>query len=279
VKRFSLFAICLFAYCFAADAFPSEEQLKSKLRVGLTADEVCLFGEPNSGRVMPCIDCTFTYLPPLGSLTVPKEGYAGLRIRFTEGKVRDWTIYTGNPSYAQPKVPLSFRGFLWFFGIILALGIIGKVIIRRTPVAAVVSREVAQAFENREIRAEELPPEFRFITHDTKLQEVIDKLGKPSRILKVPINAGRGLGYALVSSNTGNAAIVVYEYDLPYHAAVIVMPEFPFDMQNRIRAVFYRSIQPDFAEATEWCSSGHSRLRAWHLIMLLLKCHPRKNYD
>jgi hypothetical protein len=149
------------------------------------------------------------------------------------------------------KVPLSFRGFLWFFGIILALGIIGKVIIRRTPVAAVVSREVAQAFENREIRAEELPPEFRFITHDTKLQEVIDKLGKPSRILKVPINAGRGLGYALVSSNTGNAAIVVYEYDLPYHAAVIVMPEFPFDMQNRIRAVFYRSIQPDFAEATE----------------------------
>jgi hypothetical protein len=109
----------------------------------------------------------------------------------------------------------------------------------------------AQAFENREIRAEELPPEFRFITHDTKLQEVIDKLGKPSRILKVPINAGRGLGYALVSSNTGNAAIVVYEYDLPYHAAVIVMPEFPFDMQNRIRAVFYRSIQPDFAEATE----------------------------
>jgi hypothetical protein len=180
VKRFSLFAICLFAYCFAADAFPSEEQLKSKLRVGLTADEVvALFGEPNSGRVMPCIDCTFTYLPPLGSLTIPKEGYAGLRIRFTEGKVRDWTIYTSNPSYAQPKVPLSFRGFLWFFGIILALGIIGKVIIRRTPVAAVVSREVAQAFENREIRAEELPPEFRFITHDTKLQEVIDKLGKP----------------------------------------------------------------------------------------------------
>lgn len=252
MKRFFFSAICLFGYCFAADAFPSEEQFKSKLRVGLTADEVvALFGEPNSGRVMPCTDCTFTYLPPLGSLSVPKEGYAGLRVRFAEGKVRDWTIYTSNPSYTEPKAPLAFRGFLWFFGIILALGIIAKVVIRLTPVVAVVSREVAQAFENREIRTEELPPEFRFITHDMRLQEVIDKLGEPSRILTVPINAERGLGYALVSSNTSNAAIVAYEYDLPYHAAVIVMPEFPFDMQNRVRAVFYRSIQPDLAEATD----------------------------
>src|SRR6187431_3223088 len=31
----------------------------------------------------------------------------------------------------------------------------------------------------------------------------------------------------------------------------------------------------------EWdlAASLRSRLRAWHLIMLLLKCHPRKNYD
>lgn len=251
MKRFFFFAICLFAYCFKADAFPSEEQVKSKLRVGLSVGEVvALFGEPNSGRIMPCIDCTFTYLPPLGSLTVPKEGYAGLRIGFVEGKIRDWTIYTSNPSYAEPKAPLAFRGFLWFFGMSFAIGIIAKVIIRLTSVAAVVSREVAQAFENREIHTEELPPEFRFITHDMRLQEVIDKLGEPSRILKVPINAERGLGYALVSSNTSDAAIVAYEYDLPYHAAVIVMPEFPFDMRNRIRAVFYRSIQPDLAEAT-----------------------------
>ena len=252
MKRFFFFVICLFAYCFAVDAFPSEEQVKSKLRVGLTVDEVvALLGEPESGRVMPCIDCSFTYLPPLGSLSVPKEGYAGLRIGFIEGKVRNWTVYTGNPSYAEPKAPLAFRGFLWFFGISFALGIIAKVIIRLTPVAAVVSREVAQAFDNREIRTTELPPEFHFITHDTRLQELIDKVGEPSRILKVPINAERGLGYALVSSKTSDAAIVAYEYDLPYHAAVIVMPEFPFDMQNRIRAVFYRSIQPDLAETTD----------------------------
>lgn len=252
MKQFFFFAVCLFAYCFATDAFPSEQRLKSKLRAGFTADDVvALLGEPNSGRVMPCTDCTFTYLPPLGSLTVPKEGYAGLRIHFVEGKVRDWTIYTSNPSYAEPKPPLAFRGFLWFFGIIFALGIIAKVIIRLTPVATVVSGEVAQAFENREIRTEELPPEFRFITHDARLQEVIDKLGEPSRIVRVPINVERGLGYALVSSKTSKAAIVAYEYDLPYHAAVIVVPEFPFDIQNRIRAVFYRSIQADLAEATD----------------------------
>ncbi len=113
MKRFLFFAIYFFACCFVADGFPSEERLKSKLRVGLTADEVvALFGEPNSGRVVPCIDCTFTYVPPLGSLTIPKEGYAGLRIRFGDGKVRDWTIYTSNPSYAEPKAPLVFRRFL-----------------------------------------------------------------------------------------------------------------------------------------------------------------------
>jgi len=252
LKRFLYFAIYLFASCFVAEGFPNEEQLKSKLRVGLTADEVvALFGESKSGRVTPCIDCTFTYLPPLGSLTVPKEGYSGLRIRFGDGKVRDWTIYTSNPSYAEPKAPLEFRAWLWFFGIMFALGIIGKLIIRTTPVATVAPREVAQAFENREICTEELPAEFRFIIHEVSLQEVIDKLGKPSRIVKVPISAKSGLGYALVSSNTSNAAIVTYEYDLPYHAAVIVMPEFPFQIQNRIRAVFYRSIQRALAEATD----------------------------
>ena len=251
VKYGSFFAVSLFACC-SVRAFPSEEQLKSKLRPGLTPDEVvALFGEPNNGRIVPCVECTFTYIPPLGSLTVPREGYAGLRIRFSDGKVRDWAIYTNNPSYAEPKAPPEFRRFLWFFGIIFALGIISKLLIRVTPVAAVVSSDVAQAFENREIHTEELATEFRFITHDVTLEEVIGKLGEPSRIVKVPISAESGLGYALVSSKTSNAAIVTYEYDLPYHAAVIVMPEFPFEMQNRIRSVFYRPIQRDLAEATD----------------------------
>jgi hypothetical protein len=251
-KCFLFFAIFIFACSAVAQAFPSEEQLKSKLRPGLTPDEVvALFGEPNNGRVVPCVDCTFTYLPPLGSLTVEKEGYVGVQIWFTDGRVRDWRVYTGNPSYAEPQMPPEVRRFLWLFGIILGIGIISKLIIRFTPVAAVVSNEVAQAFENREIQAEKLPTEFRFITQETTLEEVIEKLGKPSRTVKVPISAERGLGYALVSSKTSDAAIVTFEYDLPYHAAVIVMPEFPFEKQNRIRAIFYRPIQPELAEATQ----------------------------
>jgi hypothetical protein len=36
-----------------------------------------------------------------------------------------------------------------------------------------------------------------------------------------------------------------------HHCFGIDMPEFPFEMQNRIRAVFYRPIQRDLAEATD----------------------------
>lgn len=243
-----LFAVCLFASYSRVEAFPSEELLKSQLRVGLTADEVATsFGEPNSGRVVPCVDCTFTYFPPNGSLTVPREGYTGLRIRFSDGKVRDWRVYTGNPSYAEPKAPPEFRLFLWVFGIIIAIGILLRWHIRAAPIAAFVTSEVAQAFENRELHAEQLPSEFRFITHDTTLNEVIEKAGPPSRVVKVRISAESGFGYAMVSSRTSDAAIVTYEYDLPYYSAVIVMPEFPFQLQNRIRAVFYRPIQHNLA--------------------------------
>ena len=40
-------------------------------------------------------------------------------------------------------------------------------------------------------------------------------------------------------------------YDLLYHAGIIDLPEFPFEAQNRIRAVFYRPIQRDLAETTD----------------------------
>ena len=238
--------------CSRGNAFPSEEQLKSQLREGLTLDQVvALFGEPNNGRVEPCLNCTFTYLPPIGSLTVEKEGYTGVSVRFRDGSLHDWRVYTGNPSYAEPKAPPEFRFFLWTFGILFALGIASKSLIRATPVARVVSDELVQAFEEREIRVEDLPSEFRFITHETTLQEVIDKLGEPSRTVKIPISAESGLGYALVSSGTSDAAIVTFEYDLPYHAAVIVMPEFPFQIENRIRAILYRPIQTELAKATD----------------------------
>ncbi len=251
-NRGSILLILILASGGAAQAFPSEEQVHSNLRVGLTADEVAgRLGEPNSGRIVPCVDCSFTYLPPLGSLSVPKKGYTGVQIWFTAGKVSAWHIYTGDPSYAEPKMPPGVRRIIWFFGTMFAFGIISKLFIRLTPVATVVAEEVGQAFANRDIQTEKLPAEFGFITHQVTLQEVLDRLGKPSRVVKVPISSQSGLGYALVSSKTSEAKIVTYEYDLAYHAAVIVMPEFPFETQNRIRAVLYRPIQRELAEATD----------------------------
>ena len=238
--------------CASANAFPSEQDVNDKLRQGLTADEiVSMFGEPGNGRVVPCIDCTITYFAPMGSRTIEKEGYSGVSIHFANGKVRDWQIHTSNPSYAEPGIPPNVRWLFWFFPVTFGLGLLSKLLVRLTPVATVVSEEVAQAFENRAMDTSKLPAEFRFITREMTLQEVTGKLGKPSRIVKVPIRADQGLGYAMVSSKTSAAVIVTYEYDLPYHAAVIVMPEFPFESQSRIRSVFYRPIQPELAEATE----------------------------
>lgn len=252
MKRLLIASLSLVGWCSSALAFPSEEEVRSNLRSGLTADEVVrMFGEPTNGRVQPCVDCTLTYIPPLGSLTANKHGYTGVKIRFANGSVSDWQVFTGTPSYETPQPPWFFWPYFKFLGILFLLGAVSKLLIRFTPVAAVVADEVTRAFQTREISVEKAPPEFRFITHETTLEEVIDKVGKPSRVVRVPISAESGLGYALASTGAAKPVIVTYEYSLPYHAAVIVMPEFPFEMQNRIRAVFYRPIQRELAEATD----------------------------
>ena len=47
-------------------------------------------------------------------------------------------------------------------------------------------------------------------------------------------------GYGFVEGPLGNPAIVSFDYDLPYHAAIILLPEYPFEPENRIRAAYYR---------------------------------------
>ncbi len=175
VKSFLVVVVCLFAARSVALSFPSEEDVRSKLHAGLTADEVVrMFGEPFDGRVQPCVDCTMTYMSPF-NLTVEKEGYTGVHIRFANGRVSTFDILTGNPSYAEPRPPRFFWPYLKFLGVMFVLGVVSKLIIRFTPVARVVAHEVADFFEKREIAVEKAPPEFRFITHETTLQEVIDK--------------------------------------------------------------------------------------------------------
>jgi len=40
-------------------------------------------------------------------------------------------------------------------------------------------------------------------------------------------------------------SLTVLEYDLPYKAAVIVMPEYPARPESKIRAVYYRGAQDE----------------------------------
>jgi hypothetical protein len=249
LKRIFVCSLVVILPFLTARAFPTEEQVRSQLRVGMTPQEAAaVFGNPNSGVAETCSNCTFRYVAPLGTRTVEREGYIGFVIEFRDGKATKWRIMTGYPSYEPPKMPRDVKIWLWLFPVLLGLGIVSKLILRATPVAYAVADEIAKTFEAREIQTRELPSEFRFITHETTLQEVLDRLGKPSREVKVPINAEAGLGYALVSSGTGPAVIQTFEYELPYRAAVIVMPEFPFARENRIRAVFYRPIQRDLED-------------------------------
>ncbi len=243
----------MLSICATLDAFPSESEVKAKLRLGLTPDEVAAaLGEPSNGRSSrDCVDCAFTYIAPVATLTRQSEGYAGVAIEFRGGRVASWRLYTNNPSYEEPHAPAAFKWWVWILGSVLVLGVIGKLLVRITPVAAVVANDVRAAFDSRHLEADKLPVEFRFITHQATLEEVIRRAGTPSRVVKVPISAESGLGYALVSSETGPPLIKIYEYDLPYHAAVIIIPEFPFEPQSRIRAVFFRQIQPDLAATTD----------------------------
>ena len=65
-----------------------------------------------------------------------------------------------------------------------------------------------------------LPAQFRFISRDTTLQQVVDRIGPYTRV--------RGSG------------IQAFEYDLSDGSAVLLFPEHPFQMHCKIRKVqFY----------------------------------------
>jgi len=102
---------------------------------------------------------------------------------------------------------------------------------------------VFDAYAGKDLQNMNLP-EFRFITHETTVQEVIAKLGEPSRRRKLSLDS-------VVEKQTAGAyhfngmSIPVLEYDLPYRAAVMVMPEYPGKPNDKIRAVFYRGAQAD----------------------------------
>jgi hypothetical protein len=64
--------------------------------------------------------------------------------------------------------------------------------------------------------------DFAFITTNMTLQEVVSRVGKYDRV--------RGSG------------ITHFEYDFPDGSALLISPEWPFEMTNKIRWIkFYRS--------------------------------------
>jgi len=90
--------------------------------------------------------------------------------------------------------------------------------------------KVVEAYARRQIYATELPSDFRFITHDTTLAEVTAKLGPASCVVEL----------ALQHRDGDTEHFMVHEYDLPYEAAVVVMPQRPFGPDDKIRAVSVR---------------------------------------
>jgi hypothetical protein len=245
---------CVFLLVSGAriDAFPTEDDVKSKLRPGMTVEEVVtVLGEPSNGRVPDCQKCSLQYIAPINRLDVPKEGYIGVVVHFDDGKVHDWRIYTGNPSYNPSlKMPSVFKWELWLIGGLLAIALAIRFLLRIMPAGFMVYNDALAAYAARDIPLRRLPSEFRFITHDTTLQEVIAKVGPYSREVKLPVDPSSVGGYGFIETPQGGAAILTFEYDLPYSAAVIIMPEYPFEPSNRIRAVFYRPLNAELADAT-----------------------------
>ena len=72
---------------------------------------------------------------------------------------------------------------------------------------------------------QKLPLEFRFITHDTPVREVFDKIGPASTRLPTPHDAVR--------------------YDWPDGRVIFVYPEFPASRSGRVRAIQLYERQAD----------------------------------
>jgi hypothetical protein len=206
---------------------------------------VSAFGQPSGGVPRLPGVAHMRYIAPIGSMTVEKEGYIGFEIELVDGRVKSWRTLRGNPSYAPMTQPREFK----WFGLLLRLLFVGGAVYGL--IVAVQRRRseagsLLEAFRNRDIPTRDLPVEFRFITHDTTLKEVIEKAGPYSRHVKLPIDP-RVVGgrYTYTDDAPARPAIVLFEWEMPFHGAVVLMPEYPFESGSRIRAAFYRAPRPD----------------------------------
>jgi len=131
-----------------------------------------------------------------------------------------WAVAAGSNAAGIPIVKWLFIGGV----VAIALFAWGREFTRGWDA----SREVTEAYARREIQNAALPSDFRFITHDTTLAEVTQKLGPASRISQ----------FALPHPYGDVEHFTAHQYDLPYEGAVFVMPQRPFEPDDKIRAVW-----------------------------------------
>ena len=92
-------------------------------------------------------------------------------------------------------------------------------------------RDATDAFVHRRIVPAELPPDFRSLSHEKTLEQVIQEHGEPTRKIEL---------VAPPTTDERSLKFFAYEYELPYEAAVLVMPEPPSEPNSKIRAVCFR---------------------------------------
>ena len=227
-----LLAALLLSGCSGAlrAKFPTEEEVRSKLRKGMTAEQVlATFGEPpGHAWVDVQLGGKVHYIAPVRARTRPGAGYAGFTVYFDAGKVWDWEVITLNPSYEHRFLPEGRNS--WQVRLVTFLVVTGGLyaIIHALRTSRGRRKELLDAYASRHI-ARDLPPDLRFITREATLQMVLHELGPSSRTRKLR-----------VSDAIPEEEIVAYEYDLPSNGAVAIMPEPPAEPESRIRAVVYR---------------------------------------
>lgn len=204
-----------------------------------------LFGAPRSSdEEQRRHKLEYHFYPSLSLLTGEHDGYMGFAVRFEDERLVSWFPIRGNPCYEPPHVPPEVK-WLGKFYLGVGLTLFFLVGLGRRAWSYTQGLSLVEAFNARTIATSQLPAEFRFITAETTLQEVIDRVGKPTSLQPMTVDLQQIRRSDLIVGADGGPAIVVAEYELPNGAAVVLVPECPFEPDCRIRTAVCRKAYPE----------------------------------
>ena len=203
-----------------------------------------IFGAPKISNEERRYKLEYHFYPSLSLLNGEHEGYMGFAVRFEHDRLVSWSPIRGTPSYEPPQVPPELK---WIGKFYLGIALLSILLCGLGKRAWAHTRgiSVVQAFNTREIATCELPAEFRFITRETTLQEVISRVGEPTSLQPMSVDLQQIKTSDLVVGVDGGPAIVVAEYELPDGSAVLLVPEYPFELDCRIRTAVCRKGYPE----------------------------------